>query len=407
MVDGLEGVSLGPITNSICVFPMSRDFLVVTSIRRRNLNRVGNPLEPPCYRGVLEIRRALSPITNLAVPVPKPPATRAGGHEGHLDAAATRDHLRLINIVDVEEYLQGVITNEMPASFHPEALRAQAIVARTYVLANRGRFAARGFDLEDSTLSQVYRGVLSEHPNGTAAVQGTRGLVVVWDGELVPTFYSSSMGGHTESIEWIFNAPAEELPGLNAHPALRAVHDADFPVPVELTSEEGAFVFYSRSWDHFDSPSRSGNPRYRWVANRSAAFIAERLLRLYGISIGPITALIPLLRSPSGRIARLQIVGERGGVVLQGWRSLRDFFQLFNSPSAIVSRVEADGTMSFDLYGGGWGHNIGMSQYGAHGRGRSGQTFREILAAYYTGAEVVSLEVEALGRLDRAIRSGR
>lgn len=293
----------------------------------------------------------------------------------------------------------------MPASFHPEALRAQAVAARTYALANRGRFASRGFDLDDSTLSQVYRGVLSEHPNGTAAVQSTRGLVVVRDGELVPTFYSSSMGGHTEGIEWIFNAPADQLPGSNAHPALRAVHDGDFPVPVDLLSDEGAFVFYSQSWDHFDSPQRSGNSRYRWVVTRSVEFIAERLASTRGLSLGAILDMVPTRRSPSGRIAQLQIVGEHGVVMLQGWRTLRDFFQLLNSPSAIVPRRDAVGRLTgFDLYGGGWGHNVGMSQYGAHGRGRSGQTFREILAAYYTGTEVVSVEVEASEKLNRAIR---
>ncbi len=365
-----SGITVSLITNSICIAPVASDVLLaVMSIRRRNLNRAGNPFEPPYYRGVLEIQRA----TGL-------------GESG----------LRLINVLDLEEYLQGVITNEMPASFHPEALRAQAVAARTYALANRGRFASRGFDLDDSTLSQVYRGVLSEHPNGTAAIQSTRGLVVVRDGELIPTFYSSSMGGHTEGIEWIFNAPADQLPGSNAHPALRAVHDGDFPVPVDLLSDEGALVFYSRSWDHFDSPQRSGNSRYRWVVTRSVEFIAERLASTRGLWLGTILDVIATLRSPSGRIAQLQIVGERGTVTLQGWRTLRDFFQLLNSPSAIVPRRDATGRVTgFDLYGGGWGHNVGMSQYGAHGRGRSGQTFREILAAYYMGAEVVSIEVEA------------
>lgn len=377
-----SGITVSLITNSICAAPIASDtLLAVMSIRRRNLNRAGNPFEPPRYRGVLEIQRA----TGL-------------GESG----------LRLVNVLDLEEYLQGVITNEMPASFHPEALRAQAVAARTYALANRGRFASRGFDLDDSTLSQVYRGVLSEHPNGTAAIQSTRGLVVVRDGELIPTFYSSSMGGHTEGIEWIFNAPADQLPGSNAHPALRAVHDGDFPVPVDLLSDEGALVFYSRSWDHFDSPQRSGNSRYRWVVTRSVEFIAERLASTRGLWLGAILDVIATLRSPSGRIAQLQIVGERGTVTLQGWRTLRDFFQLLNSPSAIVPRRDATGRVTgFDLYGGGWGHNVGMSQYGAHGRGRSGQTFREILAAYYMGAEVVSIEVEASEKPNRVIWRGR
>ncbi len=354
---------LGIWTVPLCAVPLGDALLQVLSLRRRNLNRVGNPLEPPLYRGALVIL----------------PAGPMG--------------MRLINVLDLEAYLQGVITNEMPASFHREALRAHAVAARTFALANVGRFADRGFDLDDSTSSQVYRGVISEHPNGTSAVQSTRGLVVVRDGALVPTFYSSSMGGHTESVEWIFNSPPESLPGENAHPALHALHDADFPVPVDLTTEEGAFLFYSQTWDHFDSPHRSGNPRYRWVVNRSVEFIAERLEALYGLRLGAIWDLVVMQRSPSGRIVELHIVGQRGTRVLRGWRALRDFFQLFNSPSAIVPQRDATGSVrSFDLYGGGWGHNVGMSQYGAHGRGRSGQTFIQILTAYYAGSAVVSVE---------------
>jgi SpoIID/LytB domain protein len=384
-----SGISAAP----LCVEPAPGALLVVTSLRRRNLNRAGNPFEPPQYRGVLEVRQSRS-IADARTRTP------SAGDPGP-EFADQEPQLRLLNVLDLEEYLQGVVTNEMPASFHPEALRAQAVAARTFALANLGRFASRGFDLDDSTLSQVYRGVLSEHPNGNAAVHSTRGLVVVREGMLVPTFYSSSMGGHTESNEWIFNSPADRLPGSNAHPALRALHDGDFPVPVDdLTSDQGAFVFYSQVWDHYDSPARSGNPRYRWVVNRSAAFIAERVRSLFGVSLGPIVALIPLLRSPSGRIVRMQIVGAQGTLSLHGWRSLRDFFQLWNSPSALLMRQHADGTVSFDLYGGGWGHNVGMSQYGAHGRGRSGQSFREILAAYYAGAEVISVE-DVLLALDR------
>lgn len=380
---------------ALCAAPLSDNaFLVVTSLRRRNLNRAGNPFEPPRYRGVLEIRHSQS---FAGAEVPTPPLSDPGAN-----SAAEGPRLRLINVLDLEEYLQGVVTNEMPASFHPEALRAQAVAARTFALANIGRFADLGFDLDDSTRSQVYRGVLSEHPNGTAAVRSTQGLVVVRDGVLIPTFYSSSMGGHTEGNEWIFNSPSDQLPGTNAHPALRPIHDGDFPVPADLSTEDGALRFYSETWDHFDSPGRSGNPYYRWVVSRPAAFIADRLLSRYGISLGPITALIPLLRSPSGRIARLQIVGERGTFILQGWRTLRDFFDLRNSPSAIVSRSETDGTLSFTFYGGGWGHNVGLSQYGAHGRGRNGQTFREILAAYYTGAKVVSIE-EAISLWERKV----
>lgn len=360
------------------IFPLS-GLLRVDSLRRRNLNRAGLPFEAPQYRSYLEVIPGSDP-----------------------------DTVRLVNVLPLEEYLLGVINNEMPAFFHPEALAAQAVAARGFALSNLGRFALRGFDLDDSTLSQVYRGAKSESPAGAAAVEATRGIIATRRGRPFPMLFSSSMGGHTEANEWIFNAPAEQLPGRNPEPALRAIHDADFPLPADLSTEEGSTLFYGESWDHFDSPERSGNTLYRWRRTRTPAEIAARLRSSFGLSVGEIVDIRPTLRGPSGRIAEVEIAGTNGRVRIRRWDNLRLLFTLPgalpgqtmpesmpNSPSTIIRNLDASGRVaSFTLLGGGWGHNVGMSQFGAHGRGRAGSNFAEILEAYYQGIELSTQPIE-------------
>ncbi len=366
----------------IAVFPAS-GLLEVDSLRRRNLNRAGLPFEPPRYRGHLELM-----------------------------PGSTADALRLVNVLPLEDYLIGVINNEMPAFFHPEALAAQAVAARGFAVSSLGRFAARGFDLDDSTLSQVYRGVNSESAAGTAAVEATRGIIATRGGRPFPMLFSSSMGGHTEANEWIFNAPAAQLPGRNPEPALRAVHDADFPVPVDLSTEQGSALFYSESWDHFDSPERSGNTLYRWRRTRTPSEVAARLRSSFGLSVGEILDIRPTLRGPSGRIAEVEITGTSGSARVRRWDNLRALFTLAeaipgqttpasmpNSPSAIIRNLDDSGRVtSFTILGGGWGHNVGMSQFGAHGRGRTGWNFAQILEAYYQGIELSTQPIEIAWR---------
>src|SRR5205814_5296906 len=141
-------------------------------------------------------------------------------------ASTTSGMVNVINLVPLEPYVRGVVVNEGIASFHIEALKAQAAAARGYALANRNstRFG-RPFGIDDSTSSQVYRGRGSEHPNGNAAVEATTGLVATFDSKIISALYSSSMGGYTENNEWIFNAPSNVWPGTNVESYLRGIDE--------------------------------------------------------------------------------------------------------------------------------------------------------------------------------------
>jgi stage II sporulation protein D len=126
-----------------------------------------------------------------------------------------RGSLTVVNELGLEDYVRGVVANELSPGGYPaiEALKAQAIAARTYALKNRGQFMSQGFDILPTTRSQVYRGLTSENPLSTRAVDETRGLIATYNGEPINALYTSTCGGRTEDSEKIFN---EAIPYLRA-----------------------------------------------------------------------------------------------------------------------------------------------------------------------------------------------
>ncbi|OYT73617.1 MAG: hypothetical protein CFK52_01475 [Chloracidobacterium sp. CP2_5A] len=135
-----------------------------------------------------------------------------------------RGRLTVVNVAPIEAYLRGVVPNELsPTVFsNLEALKAQAIAARTYALRNRGKYAAEGYDLLSTAASQVYRGQGSEHPLSDRAVLETRGLVATYNGEPIDALYTSTSGGRTESSEYVFGSPQPYLKSVLVAPQARA-----------------------------------------------------------------------------------------------------------------------------------------------------------------------------------------
>ena len=126
-----------------------------------------------------------------------------------------RGSLTVVNELGLEDYVRGVVANELSPGGYPaiEAHKAQAIAARTYALKNRGQFMAQGFDILPTTRSQVYRGLTSENPLSTRAVDETRGIIATYDGEPINALYTSTCGGRTEDAENIFNQAVPYLRG--------------------------------------------------------------------------------------------------------------------------------------------------------------------------------------------------
>lgn len=387
---GALGVYAGPVrfapTDAANLFQ-------VESIERINNVTYASYLKPR-YRGAMEVARGN--------------ATVAG-------------KVNLVNIVELEHYVRGVVVNESPASFHVEALKAQATAARGYAVANIGRYQRLGypFDLVDSPASQVYRGATSEQPRGNDAADGTRALVASYQGKIITAYYSSSMGGHTENVEWSFNEPNTKFPGDNTTPYLRGVYDGAGAAPT-FADEAGVRAFWTAPQPQtFDSCERTGNRFARWRMDIPAATIEARLKTVphtvvSGSATGAVTGVAVQQRmDASGRIGVARVTLTGGVVDIKGWRNVRAMFGTtakpepaicstritpanfpLTNPSVLDTYTKADGSFGGVIaHGGGFGHNIGLSQFGAHGRGLAGQHFIQILKGYYSGVDIGSFPV--------------
>ena len=397
----MDGVFVGAFDGPVLFRPDDP----ANQFRVENIRRTFGTTQRPRYRGAMEVGRG--PTTAGLTGPPR---------------------VNLVNIVQLEDYVPGVVANESIASFASAALRAQAVAARGYAVANIGNYVARGypFDIVDSSASQVYRGIISEHVNAVRAAADTHGLVAAADGRIISAMYSSSFGGHSDSNEWISFTNNNRTGGAPLS-YLRGIYDGVEPAP-DFSSAAGIDFFWRSQPPvlplFYDDCVFTGNGFSRWRFTLPASVLKTRLTTanstlVSGTRTGPITNVEITERSGASQRAIVARITLTTGVLeVRGWESLRQTIGrtntggtpracgtstiaasfVLNSPSAIDVTSNADGTAgNLTVHGGGWGHNLGMSQYGAHGRGKSGQSFIEILQAYYTGVDVGSFPID-IGR---------
>lgn len=289
-----------------------------------------------------------------------------------------RGRLSVINVVDLEEYLRGVVPWEIGRP-EPEALaavRAQAIAARTYAYEHLGRWQDLGFDVWDSVADQVYRGLTGTHELTDRAIADTRRKVVAYRGELVRAYYCSTCGGHTSTVEEVWpRDPADYLVGRR--------------------DTEGR-----RSWCR-------ESPHFRWSESWTAKELGDQIrlhlaaeldTTLTPAQIGKLTKLEVAQRDTSGRVQRLRITTDRASFEVWGdrirWvlRPVRGRFGILRSTFFDVHEVRREGRLgAVVLHGGGFGHGVGLCQTGALAMARGGRSAKEILRHYYPGAEIVDV----------------
>ncbi len=309
----------------------------------------------------------------------------------------------ILNLVSLEEYLYGVVPNEVPSSWNEEALKTQAVCARGFTVSNYNKHASYGFNVCATTNCQVYGGVASETESTNKAVDDTQGQVVMYEGEPIESLFFSSSGGHTANVKNVWGGSKSYLSGV--------------PDPYE--------------------PKDS--PRHSWSATLSLSEI-EKALATSNINVGSITELVAL-NDETGRVYELTIKGTSGthtltrggtyspfvayGVISQKYVLMPNSTggkQLYAiTPKGAVklsgySVIDGSGKVKtigntfcmqttygpvpyvgdgditgYTFSGGGWGHGVGMSQYGAMGMADAGFTYEEILAHYYPGTELGNL----------------
>jgi stage II sporulation protein D len=333
---------------------------------------------PAADAGRLRLLEAAVVLASAAVvpAMPREPLSADGApYRGYLEVAAEDTAVRVVNVVNIEDYLRGVVPNELSPGAGPEAVKAQAVAARTYALRQRGDYSARGYDLCATPACQVYRGRASEHPRADRAVAETRGLVVQYDGTPIKALYTSACGGHTENVENVFVGERERpyLRGV-ACTRERAAHvpGLDRPMLPDAAAE-------AEAGGAFDSGSR------RWQVRMSPSDVARAVSRIRPLSD---VRDVQLRRvSKAGRVVELAVIGERQReeLVLKGL-DVRKGLGLRENLFVVDRDTDARGSVrGFVFTGQGWGHGVGLCQSGAVGMAREGARFEQILTHYYTG----------------------
>lgn len=301
------------------------------------------------------------------------------GYRGRLQVLVGSSALQAVNHVPLEAYLPSVVASEMPASWPQAALRAQAVAARTYAL--RQRKPAAAFDVSATVSSQVYKGVEAETPSTRQAVVSTRGQVLMFGPSLANTVFHSSAGGSTENSGDLWS---QQLPYLVSVP-------------------------------DFDQHS----PVHAWQLRLEP----EQLQKAFG-EIGGAQRIDVLATTGSGRVRQARVTGPAGTLVLTG-AQLRSRLGLKSTmvrfevlapelaalppslpalPPLMPRAAEQSGAVepaispdqvpvqlpppSLLAIGRGFGHGVGMSQWGAHGLANRGQSYEQILHHYYRGTEL-------------------
>ena len=274
-------------------------------------------------------------------------------YRGALEVSVTgpNETLQLVNVLGVEDYLKGVVPNEMQFAWPLEALKAQAVAARTFTYSRMAAQSEANYDLEAGANSQVYRGQDSERGSTDQAVDETRGLVAVFRGRFISAFYHANCGGHTADVAQVWGGDAPYLSGV-----------------------ECSFC--------------SQGPHYAWTLELPLGEVAEALSR-HGQPGGSVRDLRVLGRGADGRVTQVEIGRGAGPVTVKGAA-----FRMLIGPDRVRStnfEVQALGSVA-RLRGHGWGHGVGLCQEGAGGMARSGYGCEEILRHYYPGIELRRLE---------------
>lgn len=291
--------------------------------------------------------------------------------------------LLVINHVEIERYLKGVVPAEISPSAPGAAQRAQAVASRGETFSKIAvRHPGEPYDYTATVQDQVYGGRTLETPSTNAAVDATRGQVLRSGDHIVEAVFSANCGGHTEDNDVVWaSPPRSSLRG-------RADAPASEETPSPITEEEVE--------DFILDPPRSycwvegwGN-RYRWKRH----FTVEEVSALVAdLGVGRVTGLIPLGRGVSGRLRALRVVGEDGEAVIHKELPIRRKLGRLRSALFVVKPITGEGGRleGFELAGAGWGHGVGLCQMGARGMARAGKGHQEILEHYYAGTHIDDL----------------
>jgi stage II sporulation protein D len=256
--------------------------------------------------------------------------------------------LVVINDVEVETYLKGVLPLEVSAAWPLEALKAHAVVSRTFALFKAIEKRGQDSVLRDNVLSQVYGGSLFHQGASSEAVDLTKGEILTFNNQIFPAFFHANCGGHTTSVDAVFR--------LEPHPALKAIQ----------------------------CPFCRGTKHYEWSFELSTNEL-EEVMHERGYPAKGIRSVTFLNRDESGRADSVTIEYKRSTLTVPA-TDLRQYLGYDRLRSLKSDAAVRDGVVQFNGFG--WGHGVGFCQWGAKGQAEKGKSYREILEFYFPGSEI-------------------
>ncbi len=263
-------------------------------------------------------------------------------YRGRTQLVPTNKGLTAVNHVNLEHYLYSVLGAEMNPNWPQEALKAQAVAARSFALYKTATSGNTVYDVGDTTSWQVYKGLETEGQGTHLAVDATAGQVMTYGGKVILAAFHSSSGGHTENVEDVWTQPLAYL---------RGVSDYD-----------------------------QGAPVYKWTKSFSRGELSGKIS-----GVGSVTSMIPERTTPQGRVITMRVQGSRGTRRISG----NDLRSALGLKSTLIT-VNPTGN-GFVVSGRGYGHGLGLSQWGAHNLAAQGVNYQQILGHYYQNATLAKM----------------
>lgn len=317
---------------------------------------------------------------------------------GRLEILDTENGLVLVNEIDLEAYLKKVIPSEMPSSYEKEALKAQAVCARTYAFmqSRSNSYSEYGAQIDDSTQFQVYNNVDPDEKTAQA-VQETYGKMLYYNENPITAYYFSTSCGTTTNAS-IWDSDPEDTPYLRCLSLQTARSRLSF-----ASEEAFASFIKKKNFPAYDA----SYPLYRWNFKTNGTIIASHVG-----GVGKITGVSVTERGPGGVAMKLLVKGSEGETTISGQNAIRsalgdasltltlmdgktsDGWSLLPSGFLAIEETGTDeqGVVQFRVYGGGYGHGVGMSQNGAQGMAKAGMGYEEILKYFYDGVTIEEKE---------------
>jgi len=257
----------------------------------------------------------------------------------------------IINELKIEDYLKGILPKEANSSWNLETLKAQAVISRTYALKNLGRHSKEGYDICSKVHCQVYGGASCETKNCNKAVHDTEKEVVLYNNELAQTFFHASCGGHTEDPKYVWQWKND------TPPYLKGVKDN-----------------YCKD-----------NPHKTWSTTFTEKDIRERLIKA-GYKVGKIKK-ISTSGTTTGKAAKEIIIKHSKGTLKLNSYTFRCTISPDKIKSTLITKIKSK-SKKFTFEGKGWGHKVGLCQWGAKTMGDKNFTYKQILKFYYPGTNI-------------------